>query len=131
MATSAEHKRRAEELIADVTFDDGSVGFGDGGEAYVAVALVHAILATIPDVEDAKPMPTCAPAGYRYVEGVDEPWVLERIIYDTHAAAYTETGRDTGHALCGGAEGPVSVDSDDVDCGACMVALEQGPEVAR
>lgn len=40
-----DHYRRAEELLADITNDDGSVGFGDGGEAYVAAAQVHATLA--------------------------------------------------------------------------------------
>lgn len=40
-----EHYRRAEELLADITNDDGSVSFGDEGEAYVAAAQVHATLA--------------------------------------------------------------------------------------
>lgn len=37
----------------------------------------------------------------------------------THAAAYTQSGRDTGHALCGEATGPVSTDWDKVDCERC------------
>lgn len=45
MATGPEHYRLAEELLAEVTRDDGSVDFGDEGEAYVAAAQVHAILA--------------------------------------------------------------------------------------
>lgn len=40
-----EHYRRAEELLADITRSDGSVDFGDGGEAFVAAAQVHATLA--------------------------------------------------------------------------------------
>jgi len=40
-----EHYRRAEELLADITRDDGSVDFGDGGEAFAAAAQVHATLA--------------------------------------------------------------------------------------
>lgn len=44
----------------------------------------------------------------------------------THAAAYTESGRDTGHALCGGATGPASTDWDDVDCERC-VRIHQSP----
>lgn len=43
--TGSEHYAAAEELLADVTGDDGSVSFGDGGEAYVAAAQVHATLA--------------------------------------------------------------------------------------
>lgn len=43
--TGPEHYKRAEELLADVTRDDGSVDFGEGGEAYVAAAQVHATLA--------------------------------------------------------------------------------------
>jgi len=45
MATGPEHYKRAEELLAEVTMDDGSVDFGEGGEAYVAAAQVHATLA--------------------------------------------------------------------------------------
>ena len=40
-----QHYLRAEELLADITRDDGSVDFGDGGEAFVAAAQVHATLA--------------------------------------------------------------------------------------
>lgn len=43
--TGAEHYRRAEELVAEIERDDDSVDFGDGGEAYVAAATVHALLA--------------------------------------------------------------------------------------
>jgi hypothetical protein len=45
MATGAEHYRRAEELVSDIEDSDGTVDFGDGGEAYVAAAQVHATLA--------------------------------------------------------------------------------------
>lgn len=38
----------------------------------------------------------------------------------THAAAYTQSGRDTGRALCGDATGPVSTDWDQVDCEPCI-----------
>lgn len=41
----AQHYRRAEELLADITDTDGTVDFGDGGEAFVAAAQVHATLA--------------------------------------------------------------------------------------
>ena len=45
MATAAEHYRMAEELVAEIERSDGTVDFGDGGEAYVAAAQVHATLA--------------------------------------------------------------------------------------
>lgn len=45
MATGAEHYRMAEELVAEIERSDGTVDFGDGGEAYVAAAQVHATLA--------------------------------------------------------------------------------------
>lgn len=44
----------------------------------------------------------------------------------THAAAYTQSGRDTGHALCGDAAGPVSTDWDNVDCEPC-ICIHQSP----
>ncbi len=44
----------------------------------------------------------------------------------THAAAYTQSGRDTGHALCGAPTGPVSTDWDDVDCEPC-IRIHQSP----
>jgi hypothetical protein len=40
-----EHYREAEDLLAEITNDDGSVCFGEDGEAYVAAAQVHATLA--------------------------------------------------------------------------------------
>lgn len=40
-----QHYLRAEELLADITRTDGSVDYGDGGEAFVAAAQVHATLA--------------------------------------------------------------------------------------
>lgn len=43
--TGEEHYKLAEELLAEVTNDDGSVSFGDGAEECVAVAQVHATLA--------------------------------------------------------------------------------------
>jgi hypothetical protein len=43
--TGPEHYRAAEELLAEITNDDGTVGFGDGGEAFAAAAQVHATLA--------------------------------------------------------------------------------------
>ena len=43
--TGPEHYLLAEELLAELVRDDGSVDFGDGGEAYVAAAQVHATLA--------------------------------------------------------------------------------------
>jgi len=52
-----EHYRRAEELLADITHDDGSVDFGDGGEAFVAAAQVHATLALVAATAMAQ-MPT-------------------------------------------------------------------------
>jgi len=45
MTTGPEHYRMAEELLSEIERDDGSVDFGDGGEAYVAAAQVHATLA--------------------------------------------------------------------------------------
>jgi hypothetical protein len=45
MATAHWHFTRAEELLADITTDDGSIDFGDGGEAFAAAALIHATLA--------------------------------------------------------------------------------------
>ena len=43
MATGPEHYRKAEELLADITYDDGSID--SSGEAYAAAAQVHATLA--------------------------------------------------------------------------------------
>ena len=43
--TGPEHYQLAEELVAECTADDGSVGVGDGGEAILAAAQVHATLA--------------------------------------------------------------------------------------
>lgn len=43
--TGPEHYQAAEELLADITNDDGTVSFGEGGEAFVAAAHVHATLA--------------------------------------------------------------------------------------
>lgn len=42
------------------------------------------------------------------------------------AAAYTDSGRDTGHALCGSAEGPLAVDNNTVSCLDCVRLLEDG-----
>lgn len=42
-----EHYRRGEELLADITNDDGSICFGDGGEAYVAAAQAHFLAALV------------------------------------------------------------------------------------
>jgi hypothetical protein len=42
------------------------------------------------------------------------------------AAAYTDSGRDTGHALCGSAEGPIAVDNDRVSCLDCVRLLSDG-----
>lgn len=43
MATGPEHYRKAEELLADITYDDGSID--SSGEVYAAAAQVHATLA--------------------------------------------------------------------------------------
>jgi len=40
------------------------------------------------------------------------------------AAAYTGSGRDTGHALCGSAEGPVTLSALNVSCPDCMRILD-------
>ncbi|HEY3477513.1 MAG TPA: hypothetical protein VGL02_01325 [Streptomyces sp.] len=45
MSTGPEHYREAERLLTELVRDDGSLCFGDGGEAYVAAAQVHATLA--------------------------------------------------------------------------------------
>jgi hypothetical protein len=42
------------------------------------------------------------------------------------AAAYADSGRDTGHALCGCAEGPIAGDDDAVSCLDCVRMLENG-----
>jgi hypothetical protein len=43
--TGPQHYKRAEELLADITNDDGSVSFGDGGEACALAAIGHGLLA--------------------------------------------------------------------------------------
>jgi hypothetical protein len=58
------HYAEAEQLLAEITNDDGSVGFGEEGEAYVAAAQVHATLALAASLLawrrdiDSEPMPT-------------------------------------------------------------------------
>jgi hypothetical protein len=42
------------------------------------------------------------------------------------AAAYTDSGRDTGHALCGSPEGPVTLSALNVSCPDCVRLLENG-----
>lgn len=52
---------RAKELVADLNRDDGSVDFGDGGEAFAAVALVHAVLAVADQLRALTELLTPAP----------------------------------------------------------------------
>lgn len=60
MATGPEHYQRAEELLAEISRDDGSVDFGEGGEAYALAAIGHGLLALaaaagLNDIEGGKP----------------------------------------------------------------------------
>lgn len=59
MPSGPDHYKRAEELLAEITRDDGSVDFGDGGEAYVAAAQVHATLALAAATAQAAVLSMC------------------------------------------------------------------------
>ena len=43
--TGPEHYREAEQLLAEVTNDDGTVSLGEGGEGIIGAAICHALLA--------------------------------------------------------------------------------------
>jgi hypothetical protein len=45
MSGQVDHRDEAKQLLAEITNDDGTVDFGEGGEAYAAAAWAHALLA--------------------------------------------------------------------------------------
>lgn len=49
----------------------------------------------------------------------------------SHMAAYTQSGRDTGHAVCGAAEGVISHDDDSVTCLDCHEQQDEQYESVR
>lgn len=44
MASAQHHYRQSLLALEEITRDDGSICFGDGGEAYAMASLIHAVL---------------------------------------------------------------------------------------
>ncbi len=49
----------------------------------------------------------------------------------THMMPFTQSGRDTGHALCGAADGGVTHDDNEVTCISCLEGAEEQYDDAR